>query len=346
MAILSRKFAGIATLIATASTLNVPLNATIPLDRSFVYCTWSVNNGGPANCSIRPVLNATSIDFIRSGTTNDVTIDWYVVEFLTGVTVQRGTVATVPGTGTNITISAVDLTKSWPIIFDSNAGTGYGTDDVVRARLTSSTNLELKPQASDADSVSWQVIQYDACSVQELQVTFTTETQIDTAITSVDPAKTAIFCSMNTDGNIVGGSFPIFYQTSFTNLRGSRFHTAPGFLTSVYVVTFTDSTVCQQKQVSFTSSDTSINTTITAVDVDKTIIVGAGTTEGSAGYCSATTAGTNLAAMFGSSLTNSTTVNSLRAATGSVAGNCGFTAISFITSGPFSQTMMIGDYGP
>lgn len=339
MAVLGAIYSGTSTLANGSATLSVSLGATIDLTKSFEVATWRINSGSPQNCSIDCVLTTTTIDFTRSATSTDCIIDWFAAAFTSGVTAQRGVATNVGSTPTNVTISSVNTAKAWPIISDSNAGTGYGTDDTVRARITSGTNLALQAGASGADRVPWQVVEDADCSVQEVLTTFSTETQIDTTITSAATNKTAVFSSLYVDGSVVGGSLPILFQTSATNLRAARFHTAPGVNVASYVVTFSDATTCEQKQVSFTSSDTSIITSITSVTTANTVLVGAGSTEASNGYSNSTASGGNLAAMFGNSLTSSTQVTTARAATGSVAGTAGFTVVQFPTASGVSGTV-------
>lgn len=112
------------------------------------------------------------------------TVVWQVVEFKRGVRVQRGTAkvkARYPFT-TNVEINAVDTSRSFVILSEAGVYTSpYGYPNEVMpftARLTGSTNLEIvmSPVSEPVNplrfgpppqiEIPWQVVEYDAVSVQ------------------------------------------------------------------------------------------------------------------------------------------------------------------------------------
>ena len=126
---------GTATL-TTQSVLNVPIT-TVDLTRSVLFMSVSGDNVDPNNGHVRGQLtSATNLQFNRIGTSTTLTIKWHVATFGRGVSVQRGTTTTTANP-MNVAITAVDRTKSFVLVSWLKPGATYGSDDVVRARLTS-----------------------------------------------------------------------------------------------------------------------------------------------------------------------------------------------------------------
>ena len=119
-----------------------------------------------ASSSSGSIASPTSLTFARYGTSGPVDIEWYVAEFTSGVSVQRGTtVLNGVDNDQNFPISTVDLSKSVPIISYTENGQTYNCDDFHRATLTSTTNLQISSCAPDS-TVEWQVVQFTSSSVQ------------------------------------------------------------------------------------------------------------------------------------------------------------------------------------
>ena len=108
-----------------------------------------------------------------------MTIKWYVVEFDSGVTVQRGFTNI---TGNDVTdvplLAAVDLAKSFPLISYRVEGTFFNCNDFVRAKITSTTNLQLSTDNTNcgapASVVKWQVVEYADANVRSGDIAFAT----------------------------------------------------------------------------------------------------------------------------------------------------------------------------
>src|SRR6185369_12135873 len=107
------------------------------------------------------LTNATTVTFARSGTSGAVTIKWYVAEFTSGVSVQRGS-AVLSTSTTDVTLpTAVDLSKSFPLVSQRTDGVVFSNNDFVKAKLTTTTNLQLAIAGTPgAATVEWQVIEF------------------------------------------------------------------------------------------------------------------------------------------------------------------------------------------
>ena len=142
---------------------------TVDPSRSFVVCA---QRNGSSNASRRTTceLSASSITF-NAGEIGTV-VQWYVAEFKGGVSVQRSTTTfATTDTTVNVPISAVDLSRSFVLISEWTSDTAQNIDEewTIRARLTSTTNLELSRNTGAANqpvTVAWQVVQMAAATVQ------------------------------------------------------------------------------------------------------------------------------------------------------------------------------------
>ncbi|MDH5522337.1 MAG: right-handed parallel beta-helix repeat-containing protein, partial [Acidimicrobiia bacterium] len=268
---------GTATLANASSTVAVTI---APVDPSKAFLTFSVrgNDTSPENISISGRLsNATTVTFDRVGTSGNVVIDWSVVEFSSGVTVQRGTV-TPGGSTTNVAITSVDLTRSFPLVSMRAGGVIYEGEDWVRARFTSSTDLELATTNTFGNVIEWQVVTYNDATVQSGSVSFGTGDSSRTAtVTALDPAKSwLIYNYRTTDGTTtnIGQKLVRGRITNGTTLTFDRSSTGQTIDLQYFVVKFTDATEVRSGNANFTSSATTVNAAVTAVDPARSIGVG------------------------------------------------------------------------
>ena len=89
---------GSATIADTNTSTTVTITS-VEMTRAFLVFSTTLSDSTPANTQVRGELtNSTTLKFTRSGNSGSVTIKWSVVEYATGVTVQRGTTAALTGT--------------------------------------------------------------------------------------------------------------------------------------------------------------------------------------------------------------------------------------------------------
>ncbi|MEM1333740.1 MAG: hypothetical protein AAGG08_09805, partial [Actinomycetota bacterium] len=196
----------------TQGTDSVAITAVDPA-RSFLLFSASSDDDDADQSMIRATLDsAISIRFDRDSgesTPSPLRVEWSVIEYDCGVSVQRG-VVTSPGAST-IDVSlpaAVDTGSSFALVSQAaapNAGT-YGRSELATVSLTSSTDLRIK--ASDTITagvdLSWQVVTFDGgdISTQELTGSLgpSDSTVTVTIPTPVDTEATAILTSVRFDG--------------------------------------------------------------------------------------------------------------------------------------------------
>jgi hypothetical protein len=263
---------GLATLAAGDAMANVTITSVVT-SKSFLVFSTRFNDANPGMSQVSGrILDSTTLRFQRvvSTGTPAITTEWYVAEFPSGVSVQRGT-APDPGTTVSVPISTVDVTRSFPIVSYRVAGTGYGANDFPRAKITTSTNLGLFLQTAAIDptsAIEWQVVEYTYASVQTGDISFaTTDGSRTASITSVDPARAWVLFTYDTaDGTVanIGQKMVRGLVTNPTTLTFARDGTGQAMTLTWYLVEFTDDTRVQSASAAFGTGTTQVDITITA----------------------------------------------------------------------------------
>jgi hypothetical protein len=272
------------------------------------------------------------------GTPQNVTISWFVIEYDTGVTVQRGgTNGITSNTDKDVTISAITTAKSYPTTtWRGSSNYGAGGETMAVATFTSTTNLRLRTYRASASDVTnhycyWQVIQYDDASVTVYAKSMTTGTSDTQAITSVDMTKAMLAVTAGTNR---AGDFsfePDFlwtvYLSNATTIQFNRTTSVnDNSYFQIYVVVFSDDNKVSRSTISFGTSDTSQTGTVSISDTSKAYINGTSSYQG-ANMSINGNAAQHMSNMVSSVITNSTTVTGTRYAHNSLAGTFYFEII-------------------
>src|SRR5690349_20573973 len=159
---------GSATIADGASSTTATITA-VDTTKSFVVFSERVDSVNPIDAQVSGQLtNATTVTFARMGTTGAVAVEWYVAEFTSGVSVQRGSVSST-NTSIDVTLpSAVTLSQSFPLVSMRTDGTTFNGNDFVAPTLTTATNLNfaLKSGLAATSVIEWQVVDFTGASVQ------------------------------------------------------------------------------------------------------------------------------------------------------------------------------------
>jgi hypothetical protein len=248
---------GTATMTTQAS-LDVPINP-VTLARSILFFSVQEDNLDPSNGQVRGQLtSSTNLQFNRAGTATTITIKWYVAEFVSGVSVQRGSTA-ITANPMNVAIASIDLGKTFVLASWQKPGATYGSDDFLRARLTSSTNLELTAGSTDG-TADWQVVSMANASVQRGDLSFlTTDASATVTVSSVDTTKSFLIASWTTNGDGIGANFVRGRITSPTQLTFDRGATGRALNLTWFLVTLTDGSAVQSGNSSFSTATTQVN---------------------------------------------------------------------------------------
>jgi Peptidase family C25/Propeptide_C25/Concanavalin A-like lectin/glucanases superfamily/Domain of unknown function (DUF2341) len=284
------------------------------------------------------ITNATTLTFTRKGANKTATVYWYVAEFTSGVSVQRGTVSMDGVTTQNVGITSVDTTKSFPIVsYRSTQGSAsVCQNQLLKAKITSATNLELALQTAgdNNDSVAaWQVVTYTDASVTSGDVSFASGDSSQTATVSIsDLNKAWLIYSYNTadTGSHVGHDLVRGQVANGTTLTFDRSDTGVALNLTWYLVQFTDAATVQYGSKAFAVTDTQLNVTLTSsVDTTKSIAVGGYQMTG--GSSPDTTQGEPYVAWFTLALTSSTNLQITRGGTDAAAtANVGWFVVQFL----------------
>ncbi|MGH8751419.1 MAG: hypothetical protein ACREUV_06910 [Burkholderiales bacterium] len=219
------------TVLMTVAVQAVAITA-VNTARSFVICEFSTGgNGSNAAERVTCELNAPATLTITAGAVDATeTVRWYVVEFLSGVTVQRGLTAFAAGTATvAVPIAAVNLGSAFPVTSERTASASQTIDEqfTFTAQLTTTTNLQLTRNATGTvASVAWQVIQIESSAVQS-------------GTASIGIAATTATAVLNPAVDL-GRTFLVFSRRAGTATAGDeRRYQTTGEITNGTTLTFT-----------------------------------------------------------------------------------------------------------
>lgn len=225
----------------------ISLGGTVDPSKSVVTVTIKSadNEGRDRRHTFTHTLSATQIAFTRdqSSFAKVLTIEWQVVEYSSGVSVQRGEVNRV-GTSQAVNITAVSGTNS---LINLNGIRTNQNDRICawQSNAVFSTNVSGDDQISFSSQLSptngghidnWQIIEFDQdVSIQRGSLSLTGNTSSNITITSVEQAKTFLTSDgfSSSDTNSQRQRDAILNQlTSSTNLliSNSQSGTAKNFI--------------------------------------------------------------------------------------------------------------------
>ena len=262
---------GTVTITGGTTSVTDTLSPAVVPAKSFLVFGISGSNNAPNNIQVSGQLtNSTTVTFRRIGSAGSITVHWYVAEFLSGVNVQRGT-QQLPGAAnpadTDVAISTVDLTKSFPLISFRTDGTGYDSNDSIRAKLTTTTNLRLFAQDAGLTAfVEWQVVEYVDANVQTGDVHFNSgdTSQPASLAPAVITAKSWLVFSHEsvTGPPDIGRTLVRGVVTDGSNLTFDRNNTGSSIDLTWYLVEFTDAATVQHNTEPFTTTELQRNVTL------------------------------------------------------------------------------------
>ncbi len=204
-----------ATLSASLGSCN-GATPTVDVFKSFVVFQTNNNTNRTVSAEIRGHIlsgncptTTPSVQFLRNtNETSTVNITWYVVEFLSGVSVQRGSNVQTAST-LNVAISPIADTRRAFVLWSKTPTTtdgSYSQDDPVIADLTSTSNLQLRTNSLNINHViDWEVVEFtnsSDISVQRGNTAAMTSlvSSVNAAITPVDPANSFVLVNFRIPG--------------------------------------------------------------------------------------------------------------------------------------------------
>jgi hypothetical protein len=332
---------GTAALSGISASVIFPLSPPVDPTKAFLVFGVSENTDNPMDGQVSGQINPAgdSITFQTvPGSAPSIDITYYVAEFSSGVSVQRGNIDISTDTGlNNVALTAVSLANSFPLISYRAAGVNFDCNDFVRAKITTPTNLELTnvPGCGIAPSVvEWQVVQYQDATVQTGDVPFAAADLSQTvplASPGVDPAKSWLIYSYESQSTADIGQCLVrgLVTGSGATLTFDRNNSGVALNLTWYLVTFADATVVQSGSQPFLIGETQTTATLpTPAPPATSIAVGGGEYErgGRSPYSADDNPGVG---WFGFDLASSTNLQITRGAGGLATADVGWFVLSF-----------------
>ncbi|MGD2246165.1 MAG: Calx-beta domain-containing protein, partial [Candidatus Aminicenantes bacterium] len=258
---------------ASSTSGSTTITSVADMGKTLLFYSLRENEDEPRDGSCRVWLSsANTISASRTSYENSITIRYYVVEFDSGVTVQRGNTSISSGTYYDVTLSpAVDLSESFVLTSAlERDGSIFSEDDWFTARLTSSTNLRLQCYQMESGTISWQVVEFDGASVQRGETTMSTsDTYREVTIDSIDTLRSFLLCSTrqpDQDEYDIGANVILGKIENSTTIRFEKDHGSNSMTIAYEVVTLPYGTV--QHSTQSVSSGTSQQDVTLSTPVD------------------------------------------------------------------------------
>src|SRR2546425_4783859 len=232
----------------------------------------------------------------------------------------------------DIPISAVTLVRSFPIVSYRIAGTTYGDNDYLRAKLTSTTNLQLTVSAGVGGSCEWQVIEYTGASVQSGDLSFAaTDASLSAAVVAVSVPKSWLlfsYASASGTGTNIAQKMVWGTVTDAMTLTFDRASTGQVIDLTWYLVEFTDATTVESGSTQLTAAQTQLDVGIACIDTTTTLATAGGMSYrgGSTAYVVDDNPGVSTVTL---DLTSATNLRITRGLTGAVSASIGWFVVRF-----------------
>lgn len=255
--------------VTAAASFNDAITA-VDMSKAFVMCTFSAGLSAMDNVPTCQISSTTQVTIANGGGGATVSTRYYVMEFASGANVQRGSQAFASGDTTqNVTLgTAADTSKSFVIAYARSSSSSSNADEqrLVRARLTSSTNLELtRGESGSTLTVEWQVVELDGANVQAGTASITAGNTSTIAPLGVFDTSSSFLIVNHMAGNLGGVESDYLINgslSSSTSLTFSRQGTAQQLDLAYYLVEMINGPNIQRGTINVGASTTSATATL------------------------------------------------------------------------------------
>lgn len=274
------------TLSSTNGVQSVTITAVDPA-AAFVITSVRSNANEPADSMVQAHLaNATTIELTRrtDGGPASVVVEWAVVEYSCGLSVQRGVVSGNNGTQLDVALTSVDTTAAFALLSSVGATTDTDFDGsaMAIAELTGPANLRLRTLAPatlpSSSSYAWQVVSFDDPTDVEVQagtVNLGAGASGSLPITAVDPDTTLILASAATGsaGADIDERMVRTHLASSTSVSVDRNGGGDAVEVHVQVIELRDGSTVKHGTLDFGVGQASRTVTIDPVDPNRTTVL-------------------------------------------------------------------------
>jgi hypothetical protein len=201
------------TITEADSEIDIPM--TVAMDRSILFSNSRAREASPFVGAVMCWLHDADADTgvaaglscrrYSTGTdspatsTGEIQVHWSVVTFTSGVTVQRGVVNTFTTNPLTVALTTIDPAKSFVLLGGQwNSGSGWGSNEFVRAQITSATALQVDT-AAIGTNIAYQVVSVDGASVQRGTASLSSGQTVASATITTAPSGSLVLASYTTD---------------------------------------------------------------------------------------------------------------------------------------------------
>ena len=259
----------------------VSVNVTsVDMSKSFLIFQTRHSGNRPVSSTVRGELaSSNQLEFTRVSNENStIVIQWYLIEYTSGVSVQRG------GTTQSSENNTVNLGTSRGSTGDAfllysktvrNTDVAYGFDDPITGLITATNQIQFEANSANSDHIiEWQVVEFtdDSLNVQTGTESITDNaatTATDNLSTAVDLASTILLVGWRSadpgpdiDERLITAELSSDSTVLFT--RGNNGDDDVHKIT-YQAIEFTDGTAVQSGTANFTSGESSKSVTVSSV---------------------------------------------------------------------------------
>ncbi|UCD92091.1 MAG: DUF2341 domain-containing protein, partial [Methanobacteriota archaeon] len=147
----------------------ITVNITqVDMSKAFLIFNTRHNGNRPVSSELSGrIATPTSLEFARStdeGIPSPISVHWYVVEYYSGVRVQRGEIPSMNSTMFNLPISQITAVQQAFVTWSktpTSTDVNWSSDDPVVGELTNTSNLQFRVQgANSGHAIWWQVVEF------------------------------------------------------------------------------------------------------------------------------------------------------------------------------------------
>lgn len=289
-------YSGTAAIVANEDDAEVVLGKAVDKDRALLIFSARTNGSRPTDTLVSgQLVNPQTLMFQRSNVDSpySINIHWHVVEYASGVRVQRGATA-MDSDSVDVPIEAVDRSRAFPVITYRGEGASFDGTSFVRAELSQSSTLALRMNRAPEDMiVEWQVIEHMAASVQSGSVSFTSS---DLRMPAITPAPFSAsrswlhysYSATNGDGGTVTQKLVRGSIERDKNLDFKRTHDGSGIALTWYLVELLDGSTVTHDIARLNEGILQQTASIAPVDPQRSIVMAGNLGRGGAALATTT----------------------------------------------------------
>ena len=193
------------------STQQITLGTAIDPSKAYLIFQSRHNSPDPGGSMIRGrIRDANTLEFETVyDSVRTINVQWYVVEYSSGVNVQRGSFNQSSAT-TNVTLSTPVAAVNQAFVTWSKTPRGsdsvWSADDPIAGYLSSTSNVRFRASGGNGNHIVWwQVIEYTDPADINVQTVFSSmtgnQTNRNVTISAVDLARSFILASFRSGGS-------------------------------------------------------------------------------------------------------------------------------------------------